>query len=111
MQDVVERGMKDGAWGLSTGLIYNPGAYARTDEIVALAKVAARYGGLYASHIRNEGVGVLAATEEALTIGREAGLPVHISHMKASGRRVWGKAALFDPAKWTTVKHWTGKSK
>jgi N-acyl-D-aspartate/D-glutamate deacylase len=93
MEDLVDKGMRDGAWGLSTGLIYNPGTYARTDEIVALAKVAARHGGFYASHIRNEGVDVLSAIEEALTVGREAGLPVHVSHLKASGRRAWGKAA------------------
>jgi N-acyl-D-amino-acid deacylase len=93
MEAFVEQGMKDGAWGLSTGLIYNPGTYARTEEIIALAKVAARNGGFYASHIRNEGTGVLAAIEEALTIGREAKLPVHISHLKASGRKAWGKAA------------------
>jgi N-acyl-D-aspartate/D-glutamate deacylase len=93
MAALVEQGMKDGAWGLSTGLIYNPGTYAKTDEIIALARVAARHGGFYASHIRDEGTGVLAAIEEALTIGREAGLPVHISHLKASGQRAWGKAA------------------
>ncbi|HLJ97576.1 MAG TPA: D-aminoacylase [Gemmataceae bacterium] len=93
MEVLVDQGMKDGAWGLSTGLIYNPGTYAQTDELIALAKVAARHGGFYASHIRNEGTGVLAAIEEALTIGREAKLPVHISHLKASGRKVWGKAA------------------
>jgi N-acyl-D-aspartate/D-glutamate deacylase len=93
MAALVDRGMKDGAWGLSTGLIYNPGTYARTDEIITLAKVAARHGGFYASHIRNEGTGVLAAIEEALTIGREAKLPVHISHLNASGRKAWGKAA------------------
>ena len=93
MEDLVDQGMKAGAWGLSTGLIYNPGTYAKTDEIIALAKVAARHGGFYASHIRNEGTGVLAAIEEALTIGREAGLPVHISHLKASGRKAWGLAA------------------
>jgi N-acyl-D-aspartate/D-glutamate deacylase len=93
MQALVDRGMKDGAWGLSTGLIYNPGTYAKTDEIVALAKVAARHGGFYASHIRDEGTGVLSAIDEALTVGREAKLPVHISHLKASGRRAWGKAA------------------
>ncbi len=93
MEALVDQGMKDGAWSLSTGLIYNPGTYARTDELIALAKVAARHGGFYASHIRNEGTGVLAAIEEALTIGREAKLPVHISHLKASGRKVWGKAA------------------
>ena len=93
MEDLVDQGMRAGAWGLSTGLIYNPGTYAKTDEIIALAKVVARHGGFYASHIRNEGTGVLAAIGEALTIGREAGLPVHISHLKASGRKAWGMAA------------------
>jgi N-acyl-D-aspartate/D-glutamate deacylase len=92
MEALVDQGMKDGAWGLSTGLIYTPGSYAKTDELIALAKVAARHGGFYASHIRNEGVGVLEALDEALTIGREAKLPVHISHLKASGRKAWGKA-------------------
>jgi N-acyl-D-aspartate/D-glutamate deacylase len=93
MEQLVEQGMRDGAWGLSTGLIYNPGTYSRTDELIALARVAARHGGFYASHIRDEGAGVLVALEEALTIGREAGLPVHISHLKASGRKAWGMAA------------------
>jgi N-acyl-D-aspartate/D-glutamate deacylase len=92
MQALVDQGMKDGAWGLSTGLIYTPGSYARTDELIALARVAGQYGGLYASHIRDEGVGVLAALEEALRIGREARLPVHISHLKASGKKAWGKS-------------------
>ncbi len=93
LEELVDQGMKDGAWGLSTGLIYNPGTYSKTDELIALAKIAARHGGFYASHIRDEGTGLLAAIEEALTIGRDAGLPVHISHMKASGRKSWGKAA------------------
>jgi N-acyl-D-aspartate/D-glutamate deacylase len=93
MEALVDRAMADGAWGLSTGLIYNPGTYAKTDEIIALAKVAAKHGGFYASHIRDEGVGVLSAIDEAITIGREAKLPVHISHLKASGRRAWGKSA------------------
>jgi N-acyl-D-amino-acid deacylase len=93
MEALVDQGMKDGAWGLSTGLIYNPGTYAKADEIIALAKVAAKHGGFYASHIREEGVGVLSAIDEALRIGREAKLPVHISHLKASGRRAWGKSA------------------
>jgi N-acyl-D-aspartate/D-glutamate deacylase len=84
--------MRDGAWGLSTGLIYNPGTYAKTDEIIALAKVAAKHGGFYASHIRNEGVGLLDAIQEAITIGREAGLPAHVSHIKCSGRQSWGKS-------------------
>jgi N-acyl-D-amino-acid deacylase len=92
MEELVDRGMRDGAWGLSTGLIYNPGTYAKTDEIIALAKVAAKHDGFYASHIRDEGTGVLVAIEEALKIGREAKLPVHVSHIKASGKRAWGKA-------------------
>jgi N-acyl-D-aspartate/D-glutamate deacylase len=93
MENLVDEGMRAGAWGLSTGLIYTPGTYAKTDELIALARVAARHGGFYASHIRDEGTGVLAAIEEALTIGREAALPVHISHLKASGRKAWGLAA------------------
>jgi N-acyl-D-amino-acid deacylase len=92
MEDLVDRGMRDGAWGLSTGLIYNPGTYAKTDELVALAKVAGRHGGFYASHIRNESTEVLAALEEILLIAHKAGLRVHISHIKVSGRRAWGKA-------------------
>jgi N-acyl-D-aspartate/D-glutamate deacylase len=93
MEDLVDQGMSAGAWGLSTGLIYNPGTYAQTEEIISLARVAARHGGFYASHIREEGTGVLAAIHEALTIGRDAQLPVHISHLKASGRKAWGLAA------------------
>ncbi|MCI0456850.1 MAG: D-aminoacylase [Gemmataceae bacterium] len=93
MEELVEQGMKDGAWGLATGLIYNPGTYSKTDELVALAKVAAKFGGLYASHIRDEGTGVLAAIEEILEIARRAGIRIHISHIKVSGRRAWGKAA------------------
>jgi N-acyl-D-amino-acid deacylase len=93
MEALVDQGMTDGAWGLSTGLIYNPGTYAKTDEIITLAKVAARHGGFYASHIRDEGTGLLTAIDEAIRIGREAKLPVHVSHLKASGRKAWGKAA------------------
>jgi N-acyl-D-aspartate/D-glutamate deacylase len=93
MEDMVAQCMQEGAWGISSGLIYNPGTYAKTDELIALAKVAGRHRGFYASHIRDEGVAVLAAIDEALTIGREAKLPVHISHLKASGRAAWGQAA------------------
>jgi N-acyl-D-aspartate/D-glutamate deacylase len=92
MEDLVDRGMRDGAWGLATGLIYNPGTYSKTDELITLAQVAAKYGGLYASHIRDESTAVLTALEEILTIARKAGLRVHISHIKVSGRRAWGKA-------------------
>jgi N-acyl-D-amino-acid deacylase len=90
MEELVEKAMKDGTWGLATGLIYNPGTYAKTDEIIALAKVAGKHGGMYASHIRDESGGLLTAIEEAVTIGRESGCRVHISHIKASGTASWG---------------------
>jgi N-acyl-D-aspartate/D-glutamate deacylase len=93
MEELVEAGMKDGAWGLATGLIYTPGTYAKTEEIIDLAKVAAKYHGIYASHMRHEDVRLLEAIEETLRIGREAKLPVHISHIKASGKQAWGKSA------------------
>lgn len=92
MEDLVDKGMNDGAWGLATGLIYNPGTYAKTDEIIALAKIAARHKGFYASHIRDESGGILVAIEEVLEIARRAGIRVHISHIKVSGRNAWGKA-------------------
>jgi N-acyl-D-aspartate/D-glutamate deacylase len=92
MQKLVDDGMRGGAWGLSTGLIYNPGTYAKTPELIELAKVAARHGGIYASHIRHEEAGLLDAIQEAITIGKEAGLPAHISHIKCSTRRMWGKS-------------------
>jgi N-acyl-D-aspartate/D-glutamate deacylase len=93
MRELVDRGMRDGAWGLSTGLIYTPGCYSDTAELIELAKAAAEHGGLYASHIRGEGTELLTSIHEILEIGRQANLPVHISHMKASGRKAWGKAA------------------
>jgi N-acyl-D-amino-acid deacylase len=93
MEELVDNGMRDGAWGLSTGLIYNPGTYSKTDELIALSKIAARHGGFYASHIRDEGTGILVALDEVLTIARKAGLRVHVSHIKVSGRAAWGKAA------------------
>jgi N-acyl-D-aspartate/D-glutamate deacylase len=92
MEELVDQGMRDGAWGFSTGLIYNPGTYAKTPELIALAKVAARHKGFYASHIRNESLEVIAALEEILAIAHKAGLRVHISHIKVSGRRAWGRA-------------------
>lgn len=93
MKSLVDQGMRDGAWGFSTGLIYNPGTYADTDELVELAKIAAAHRGFYASHMRDEGTGLLASVHETLEIGRRAKLPVHISHMKAMGRKAWGTAA------------------
>ncbi len=92
MEMIVDKAMQDGAVGLSTGLIYIPGTYTKTPEIVQLAKVSARYKGLYASHMRDEGDSVTQAIEEALTIGREAGLPVQISHFKLSGQQTWGRS-------------------
>lgn len=92
MEAIVDKAMKDGAVGLSTGLIYIPGTYTKTPEIVVLAKVAAKYNGLYASHMRDEGDSVTYAIEEALTIGREAKLPVQISHFKLSGQHNWGRS-------------------
>jgi N-acyl-D-amino-acid deacylase len=93
MQKLLADGIEDGAWGLSTGLIYPPGSFATTDEIVELAAVAGRHRGFYASHIRGEGATLLDAVQEAIHVGREGDLPVQISHVKAAGRPNWGKVA------------------
>ncbi|HEU4371199.1 MAG TPA: D-aminoacylase [Methylomirabilota bacterium] len=93
MQRLMTDAMNDGAWGLSTGLIYAPGSFATTDEIVAIARAAARYRGFYASHIRGEGATLLEAVREAIQVGREGDMPVQISHVKAAGRPHWGKVA------------------
>lgn len=90
MKSLVEQAMKDGAMGVSTSLIYPPAHYAKTEELIELAKVAARYGGLYASHIRSEGASEMVALDEAIRIGREAQLPVEIFHLKVSGKSRWG---------------------
>jgi len=90
MKALVEQAMKDGAFGISTALIYPPGHYAKTEELIELAKVAARYGGLYATHMRSEGASEMAAVDEAIRIGRQAGLPVEIFHLKVSGKPRWG---------------------
>ena len=92
MEAIVEKAMLDGAVGMSTGLIYIPGTYSKTPEIVRLAKVVSRYNGVYASHMRNEGDSVVQAIQEALTIGREANIPVEISHFKLSGQQNWGRS-------------------
>jgi len=93
MRQLVEQGMRDGAWGMSTGLIYIPSCYAETDELVELSRVVGRHGGLYVSHIRGEGPELLKSVGEAIEIGKRAGLPAHISHFKASGPAAWGLAA------------------
>lgn len=92
MESLMEQAMKDGAVGLSTGLIYIPGAYTPTEEIVRLAKIAGKYGGVYATHMRDEGDRVVEAIEEALHIGRSAAIPVQISHFKVSGQQNWGRS-------------------
>ncbi|MCY7345188.1 MAG: D-aminoacylase [Pyrinomonadaceae bacterium] len=93
MEELVETAMKSGAVGLSTGLIYVPGTYAKTDEVVSLARVANKYRGIYASHIRNEGDTVFEAIAEAINIGEQTGIPVEISHFKISSKKHWGKTA------------------
>jgi N-acyl-D-amino-acid deacylase len=97
MEAIVEQAMKDGAVGFSTGLIYIPGTYSQTDEVVRLAKVAARYNGVYATHMRDEADSVVQAIEEALHIGRTAKMPVEISHFKISGQHNWGKSNITLP--------------
>lgn len=90
MQAAVDTAMVAGALGLTTALIYPPGSYAGTDELVALARVAGARGGLYASHVRDEGRGLVGAVEEAIEIGERAGVPVEIFHLKAAYRPGWG---------------------
>lgn len=92
MCGLVERAMQEGAVGLSTGLIYLPGTFAKTDEIVALARVAGSHGGIYASHMRYENTRILDALKELTTIAREARIPAEVSHLKLSGPNAWGRA-------------------
>ena len=96
MEALVEQAMREGAVGLSTGLIYIPGTYSKTPEVVGLARAAAKFNGVYASHIRNEGDdehgGVFAAIAEAIEIGRQAQMPVEISHFKISNKKLWGQS-------------------
>lgn len=108
MKDLLREAMEHGAMGLSTGLIYAPSCYADTEEIIELAKVAAEYGGIYETHMRNESDDVTGSVREALRIGREAGIAVEISHHKVCGRRNWGKSeetlALVEQAKEEGIK-------
>lgn len=92
MKAILASALAEGAIGMSTGLIYPPSAYGTTDEIVALASVVQQHGGLYASHIRNEGDGLLGAVAEGIEIGRRSGVRVQLSHHKAAGKRNWGRA-------------------
>lgn len=90
MRELVAQAMKDGAVGFSTGLEYVPGIYAKTDEIVALAKESAKYGGIYTTHMRDEGIAVEQAIKESLKVGELASCPVEISHFKISAKNRWG---------------------
>ena len=93
MRELVEQAMKDGAVGFSSGLEYLPGAYANQYELTELAKVAARYGGIYATHMRDEGETVEKSVTESIAIGEQANCPVEISHLKISSKRRWGNSA------------------
>jgi len=91
MRELVAQAMRDGAVGLSTALQYPPAPYAKTDELIALASEASRYGGVYATHMRSESDEILPALDEAIRIGREARIPVEIWHLKVAGKRNWGR--------------------
>ena len=91
MEDMVDQAMQDGAFGLSSALIYVPGSFAQTAELVALAKVAAKYQGIYITHIRGESFNLFNALDEAIGIGRDAGLPVVIFHLKVGAKANWGR--------------------
>jgi N-acyl-D-amino-acid deacylase len=91
MEELLTACLEDGALGFSSGLIYAPGTFAMTDELTRLARVARRYGALYATHVRNESDHVLGALQEAIAIGSQSGCPVHVSHHKTAGRANWGK--------------------
>lgn len=90
MEEMLDECLRQGAWGLSTGLIYPPGSFARTDELIALAKILKRHGALYSSHIRGESVTLLKAAEEVISIARESGVRALNSHLKAIGKPYWG---------------------
>lgn len=102
MRDLVDQTMRQGALGLSTGLLYVPANFARTEEVIALAKVAARHGGIYVTHMRDEGPGLLESVRETIRIAREAGIPAQINHHKAMGEAQFGQSvqslALIDSA-------------
>jgi N-acyl-D-amino-acid deacylase len=92
MKSLVEQGMKDGAFGLSSGLFYVPGTFTPTEEVIELAKVAARFGGIYISHMRDEAAGVTASVRETITIGEQGGLPTQVTHHKIIGSSNWGQS-------------------
>lgn len=91
MQALVDEAMKDGAWGLSSSLVYPPAFYASTEELIALAQTAVSHGGIYATHMRSESNGLFEAIDETIRISRETGIPVEIFHLKAAGKTNWDK--------------------
>jgi N-acyl-D-amino-acid deacylase len=93
MKELIHQGMEDGAVGMSTGLIYVPGSFAKTPELISCARAVAQHGGIYVSHMRYETVRITEAVEELITIAREARIPAQVSHIKLSGPSAWGKAA------------------
>lgn len=90
MKELVEEAMSAGAFGMSTGLIYTPQSFAGTGELVELCRVVSRHGGIYATHLRDEGLGLVDSVMEAVNVGRSSGCPVEISHLKSAGRPAWG---------------------
>ncbi len=94
MKSLLADALENGAFGMSTGLIYPPGVYSKTEELIELSRVVAEYGGIYSSHIRNEGVNVIEAVSEAIEIGRRARVSVQISHHKSSGKGAYGKTKV-----------------
>jgi N-acyl-D-aspartate/D-glutamate deacylase len=90
MKEVLRQSMKEGAWGVSTGLEYIPGLYSTTEEVIELTKVVAEFNGMYTSHMRNENEGIVEAIEETIRIGEETGVPVNIGHLKVTGKNNWG---------------------
>ncbi len=103
MKAEIEQGMLDGAYGISTGLKYLPGTFSKVDEVIELSKVTSKYGGIYTSHLREEGLGLLPAVREAIQISAEADIPVILTHHKVIGKPMWGKSietlALVDSAR------------
>lgn len=108
MKTLVAEAMTDGAFGISTGLKYLPGTYAKLDEIVALSEVAAEYGGIYTSHLREEGLGLIEGVAEAIAIAEKAAIPVVLTHHKVVGQPMWGSSrrtlAMVDSARQEGLK-------
>jgi dihydroorotase/N-acyl-D-amino-acid deacylase len=93
MKELMRQAMRDGAFGLSTGLFYVPGNYAPTEEVIELARIAAEYGGIHTSHMRDEAAGLLDSVRETIRIGEEGGLPTQLTHHKVIGGPYWGQSA------------------